>query len=345
MERFAAACACGESLGSSSCLWHIFWQAATSDWKRNAGASYLTRRTRVSCSAGGIPGIVSNIEPWSVVAGPQKLMFLPDRLLVREGRRLAGVPYEKLRATASATRFIETEGTPIDTRQVDRTWRYVNKSGGPDRRFNNNRELPVVEYGQLVLESDSGVQVIFNLSRAEAARRTAQAIDVLSALASQLVHDVETPPPKMALVERVISPLSRGEGRPPVAPARPPADLPGTGEKLGDAFFVLLKSVATADRRFSDVEKTAILDAVVTLLGGDDTMRAHLFSKWDDAGVRWVGSADALAVVEELPIERRADFMRAAWAVAKADGRVTPKERERLDELAQRLGPFDGSLG
>ncbi len=47
---------------------------------------------------------------------------------------------------------------------VDRTWRYVNKNGGPDRRFNNNAQLPVVKYGVLYLSSATGLNIHLNTS-------------------------------------------------------------------------------------------------------------------------------------------------------------------------------------
>jgi hypothetical protein len=39
----------------------------------------------------------------------------------------------------ATTRFIEDGPVP------DTTWRFVNKNGTPDRRFDNNRRLPVMQ--------------------------------------------------------------------------------------------------------------------------------------------------------------------------------------------------------
>jgi hypothetical protein len=55
------------------------------------------------------------------------------------------------------------------TRQIDRTWQYVNKKGGPDRRFANNRELPVMQYGVLGFSSSRGLKAVFLCSRGEIA--------------------------------------------------------------------------------------------------------------------------------------------------------------------------------
>lgn len=48
-------------------------------------------------------------------------------------------------------------------------WRYINKDGSPDRRFNNNYQIPVVLYGELWLRSLSGLNMVLQTSRPEAA--------------------------------------------------------------------------------------------------------------------------------------------------------------------------------
>src|SRR5262249_28138346 len=78
--------------------------------------------------------------------------------------------YEDCDISASTTRFIESDGAPTDAHVVDETWRYVNRNGGPDRRFSNNRRLPICVYGQIDLKSKSGLNVRIHCSRAEVAR-------------------------------------------------------------------------------------------------------------------------------------------------------------------------------
>lgn len=130
LHRLSVCNAVGEALAKPERLWHIYSSQLASDRKRNAGASSLIRRTRTACRPGSLPGIELNIEPWSVSVGPQQLVFLPDCILVHENRRFATVPYEQLVARYQPTRFIEEVTLPTDSRQVDTTWKFVNKSGG-----------------------------------------------------------------------------------------------------------------------------------------------------------------------------------------------------------------------
>lgn len=69
--------------------------------------------------------------------------------------------------SVGTTRFIESSPVPKDARVVDHTWQYVNKSGGPDKRFKNNRQLPVCLYGELKLQSPTGLNTIIMFSNAE----------------------------------------------------------------------------------------------------------------------------------------------------------------------------------
>jgi hypothetical protein len=169
----------GEWLSRSSRVWHIYSAVQTGDWKHNAGASTIVKRTPTSCTRGTLPRIELNIEPWCVPVGPQRLLFLPDRMLVLEGDRFAGVPYERLSVTVQRKHFVEEEAVPPDAPFIEHTWRFVNKSGGPDRRFAGNRQIPVLEYGRIELRSANGVNVVLQASSAACAEGAARALGAL----------------------------------------------------------------------------------------------------------------------------------------------------------------------
>lgn len=96
--------------------------------------------------------------------GEQTFYFFPDRILVYQGREVGAVSYAGLSLELHQARFVESGDVPSDTQIVDHTWQYVNKKGGPDRRFSNNRQLPVVLYAETALHSDSGLNVLLQSS-------------------------------------------------------------------------------------------------------------------------------------------------------------------------------------
>lgn len=332
VDRFALASAAGEALASANKLWHVWWSASTSDWKRNAGASQVVKRTDVLARRASLPHVESNIEPWSVPVGPQQLLFLPDRLLVREGRRFAPVPYDRLSVVATVTDFIEAGRVPPDSKVVRTTWRYVNKSGGPDRRFNNNRQLSVARYGELVLESDGGLRVLLNVSSVDAAERAARALAELRGIASSAQAPIpESKPPPSTGRSDERDPLLSLLCEPPAASASGST----TGQSF--AFAVILKYIAMADRRFTQQERSAMIDALVTHGAGDasvlNTVNAMVDSIKPDAPL--VDAAVKLLGVLELDL--RKEMVASAWSIARADGKITPKEQERLQDLCARM--------
>jgi hypothetical protein len=154
--------------------------------KRNAGASTLISSVSAAAGVSGPAQLKTNIQIPSIVAAKSALYFLPDRLLVRDGKRFTDVSYEHLQVFQTTVRFIESDTPPADATMVDHTWTYVNKDGGPDRRFNNNRQLPVMRYGRVVLTTSAGLYWIIQISRYQAAEPVAQVISLGSRYANQV---------------------------------------------------------------------------------------------------------------------------------------------------------------
>ena len=63
--------------------------------------------------------------------------------------------------------FHEEWAIPSDSRTVGYDWAKQNKDGSRDRRFVNNYQIPVVQYGRLSLKSDTGLWEEFLFSAPE----------------------------------------------------------------------------------------------------------------------------------------------------------------------------------
>ena len=178
-HRFAAFLQKFSTFSQCAKIWHIQAQGTTKDWKRSAGANTLVDRREITASLSVPPRVQANIDVPALPAGRQTLYFFPDRLLVYEKAGVGAVRYGDLRSEIGTVAFREEQALPSDARTVGTTWRYVNKSGGPDRRFNNNREIPILEYGQIQLSSKSGLNELFQTSQSGAARVLAEALGTL----------------------------------------------------------------------------------------------------------------------------------------------------------------------
>lgn len=150
----------------ASCVghWHISASAKVYERKYHAGASALVERKSTAVKKTAPPFLKTNIETISIGVGKQTMYFFPDRVLIYESGKVGAVGYDQLKVSCSQTRFIE-ETAPSDAQVVDQTWRYVNKNGGPDRRFSNNRMLPICLYDEIHFASATGVNEIIQASR------------------------------------------------------------------------------------------------------------------------------------------------------------------------------------
>ena len=151
-------------------VWQVNAFGKTSDWKRNGGAGQTIKRSLVRVGRGTPRSFRANVEVFHLKLDRETLYLLPDMVFVQQRRTMGSVAYTSLLLAESVVAFHEEEAVPSDTQLIGTTWRFINKNGGPDRRFNNNRQIPVVRYGDVALRSDSGLRLALMTSSPEAAR-------------------------------------------------------------------------------------------------------------------------------------------------------------------------------
>ncbi|MBV7438971.1 DUF4236 domain-containing protein [Aeromonas sp. sif2416] len=153
-----------ERLEKCSKSWHVSAAGKVIDKKYHAGASNLVDRKPTIIRITDPPYLKTNVRTVSLAVGRQTLHFFPDRVLVYDAAGVGAVSYQKLVVTIRDKRFIEDETVPSDALIIDRTWKYVNKSGGPDRRFKDNHELPICLYQEISFTSSTGLNELIQLS-------------------------------------------------------------------------------------------------------------------------------------------------------------------------------------
>ena len=163
--------------------WHVDAGGAVQDihaWKRNAGAGHILDK-RPTTFDYSLPRVVtSNITPPAIQSGKETLYFLPDFLLVVERDKVGAVAYDSLSIRAQESHFIEEGTVPSDTKIIAHTWKHPNKSGGPDRRFANNFQIPVCLYESIYLTSSNGLNELLQVSRNGVTAPFARAIAALA---------------------------------------------------------------------------------------------------------------------------------------------------------------------
>jgi Protein of unknown function (DUF4236)/DnaJ domain len=177
-KKFEAVRTACEDLAKSRRIWRVNCEQITADWKRNSGAGTLIGRSNLIVAQSNPPWITTNVPIWCINLGAVILYFFPGRLLVWDSKTYGAVSYDTLAVTFTPQKFIEDGNPPGDAEVVDHTWRYVSKKGGPDRRFANNKRLPVVLYGGLRLSSGSGMNILLHVSNMNLASHFAEVFNV-----------------------------------------------------------------------------------------------------------------------------------------------------------------------
>ena len=168
-----------ERLASCKEAWHVESNGRVREKKYHAGASNILSRKPTRIRKGQPPNVKTNIETISIGVGRQTLHFFPDRVLVYDRNGVGGVGYNELKVEITQSQFIEEGPIPRDAQVVGHTWQYANKSGGPDKRFKDNRRLPICLYDEISFTSRRGLNEVIQVSQAGIADDFRKIIDFL----------------------------------------------------------------------------------------------------------------------------------------------------------------------
>jgi hypothetical protein len=176
LEQFKALTRAFDALAGCRQVWRIPLEKQESDWKRNAGAAKTVERTPIALTRGNPPHVNSNVKFLQLPLGKETIYLTPDAILVMVGDNVAGLSFGDIQVDRRQTRFIEDGAPPSDAMVVGETWQYLNRKGGPDRRFKNNRQLPICLYGEIDIRSAGGLNERIQCSRVDACEQFASAV-------------------------------------------------------------------------------------------------------------------------------------------------------------------------
>ncbi|WP_395741813.1 DUF4236 domain-containing protein [Prosthecobacter sp.] len=176
----------GTNLGKCGGVWHVSASGKVHDRKYHAGASDVIDRKPTTIEQSSPHFLKTNIRTLAISVGRQVLYFFPDRILVYDRGSVGAVGYDEIRIEVNPSRFIESSTPPADAEIVDHTWRYVNKKGGPDKRFANNVQLPICRYEELHFTSRTGLNEILQLSRHSLGAGFVQSVEYLGQFAQEI---------------------------------------------------------------------------------------------------------------------------------------------------------------
>jgi hypothetical protein len=164
-------------LSESAAIWDITSQRATDRVRERTQAVRGINRERVSFDLASCNLIQWEHEvPHLQNINGGDLFLYPGFIIYRAAKTAFSViDYHDVNLECQSTMFVERESVPTDTSVVGQTWAKVNKDGSRDRRFAGNFQIPIVEYGALILKSDTGLWEEFQISNLQRGLRFGEA--------------------------------------------------------------------------------------------------------------------------------------------------------------------------
>lgn len=148
-------------------IWQVIQEGAVLKAKVNAGAGRNVKRVPCRIENRTPFYLNTNVETIHIKLKNEALIFLPDQVLIVRNNKVGTIDYQEIAMRVGQVRFIETEKVPRDAQVVGSTWQYVNQNGTPDRRYKNNKQLPVCLYGVVAMTTRSGLNVEMQFSNVE----------------------------------------------------------------------------------------------------------------------------------------------------------------------------------
>lgn len=164
-----------KNLSTSHQIWDITGAHFQDRVLARSSASTLVNRKEVKIGLRTLPIIKCNYEAlyFQNINGADLYFYPTFVMMYLSDQNFAIIGIDELNLINTSVSFTETSSVPKDAKIIGKTWAKVNKNGTPDKRFKNNFQIPVVQYGTLHLSTRTGVNEEYQISNFEFAKEFA----------------------------------------------------------------------------------------------------------------------------------------------------------------------------
>ncbi len=144
--------------------WKLFFQSQKTYWvtyeqpemypKTNAGRSFALGKKNAKFRAKLPRYIKSASKHFTISAKGHSFIFFPGLLIIVLHGKIYAIKNCKIHIKQWTMDYPELNFAPKDALISGYTWKYANKNGSPDRRYNNNFSVPICKYGLAEIEAD-----------------------------------------------------------------------------------------------------------------------------------------------------------------------------------------------
>lgn len=166
-EKYADFCDEFKSLCNSKKIWMIVSEHSNPEIK--SSAKTMVDRKSVDFSSGGFWQLTIPFDVPQIPISNQQVCYFYPRFVIKayDFDDFDVLPLSEVSIQCESVKFQAEGFAPSDAQRIGTTYKYVNKNGGPDRRYTNNPVIPIVKYGELTIEPFGCSFQISNYSNAE----------------------------------------------------------------------------------------------------------------------------------------------------------------------------------
>lgn len=152
---------------------HKIWDITSAHFQdrvvARSSANTIVNKQEVKFSFSSIPGLKSNFEALYFQNANGADLYCYPSFIIMYGNQsdFAIIGIDEINLQQRAVRFTETDAVPADSKIIDKTWARVNKNGTPDKRFNDNYQIPIVRYGEITFSTHTGLNEEYEFSNYE----------------------------------------------------------------------------------------------------------------------------------------------------------------------------------
>lgn len=146
-------------------MWYVFSkdESMTNNYHQLDSKNLI--RTEISIKYSMPKFIKTNVTVPCINAGNQQLYFLPDKMLIVEGKQVGALSYNSLNITVEHGNFKEDGQKPSDAKIIETTYKYTNKNGEQDKRYSYNPKTYILEYTYIYFTGNKGFNECIMLSK------------------------------------------------------------------------------------------------------------------------------------------------------------------------------------
>lgn len=149
-----------ELMQSSAMIWDLTSRQDTDKYRQRTVADESVDRKPINSREHKILEFIkSDVDNLYIpnVNGADLYVYPTFIVLFKNYKEFGIHDLQQINVSVTAQGFHEEQKVPADAVVVGETYKYTNKSGQPDKRFQNNYAIPVVKYGSLSFRSEAGI--------------------------------------------------------------------------------------------------------------------------------------------------------------------------------------------